>query len=134
MLLSSFMFGSKGSTFVCVLLTSSQDVDSVLIVNALILCSRVLGEGPAPRTRVGVIGHVFGSWPSRLRFGGAALLVWVYCGLMAAVGRRLSKPLSVVGGTAGLRVAAWPARCWGRWVEVRQSLSRVMRGPLPVWA
>ena len=44
------MLGGKGGTFVCVLLTSGQDVDSVLI--ALILCSRMPGERPHHRTHI----------------------------------------------------------------------------------
>ena len=51
-LLSSFMLGGKGCTFDCVLLKSTQDADSVLMVNALILCSRAPREGPPPKIRV----------------------------------------------------------------------------------
>ena len=54
--LSFLLFRAKGCTVVCVFLTSSQDVNSVLIdpkrVNASILCSRVPRGGQTPRTHV----------------------------------------------------------------------------------
>ena len=51
-LLSSFMLGGKGCTFVCVCAGKRSRCGFLLIVNALILCSRVPREGPPPRTVV----------------------------------------------------------------------------------